>query len=78
MIITHSAGQPVLSGERVRYRGQNNSKENVYIQSVCLNGQALNSFHFPHPELVKGVLLEIDLGSEPIQKTAIPPVPSPR
>ena len=44
---------------------KNNSKENVYIQSVCLNGQALNSFHFPHSELVKGGLLEIELGPEP-------------
>lgn len=44
---------------------RNNSPENVYIQSACLNGRQLNSYHIPHKEFVKGGLLEIELGDKP-------------
>lgn len=44
---------------------KNNSSENVYIQSVKLNGVPLNTFHFPHSEYIKGGKLEIEMGAKP-------------
>lgn len=49
----------------------NNSPENMYIQSARLNGQVLNSYHFPHDELTKGGVLEIKLGPEPNKEWGI-------
>lgn len=42
-----------------------NSPQNVYIQSVRLNGRTLKQCWFDHAELVKGGKLEIELGPEP-------------
>ena len=44
---------------------------NVYIQSVRLNGQPLETYHFPHSELIKGGTLEIELGSQPNKKWGV-------
>lgn len=52
-------------GKEFVIRTNNNSPENIYIQSVWLNGKPLKTYHFPHSELVKGGTLEIDLGPQP-------------
>jgi len=50
---------------------RNNSKENMYIQSAKLNGQPLNTFHFPHSEFIKGGILELKMGAVPNKKWGI-------
>jgi putative alpha-1,2-mannosidase len=46
----------------------NNSAQNIYIQSVKLNGRQLNQCRLDHAELIKGGELEIKLGPEPNKK----------
>ncbi len=43
----------------------NNSKENRYVQSVRLNGRQLDQLWFYHKDLVKGGVLELEMGPEP-------------
>lgn len=50
---------------------KNNSSENVYIQSVMLNGQPLNKFYFPHSEFIKGGKLEMIMGARPNQNWGV-------
>lgn len=52
-------------GKEFVIQTKNNSAENVYIQSVKLNGEPLKTFYFPHSEFVKGGVLEIELGAKP-------------
>ncbi|MBR8535554.1 GH92 family glycosyl hydrolase [Carboxylicivirga sediminis] len=44
---------------------QNNSPENIYIQSATLNGQELSRSWFTHEELVNGGELNLVMGLEP-------------
>lgn len=44
---------------------QHNSPENIYIQSVKLNGKPFNSFRLSHRDLIQGGTLEIELGPQP-------------
>lgn len=58
-------------GKKFVIKTKNNSPENIYIQSVRLNGKPLNTFHFPHKEFVKGGTLEIELGPSPNKQWGI-------
>lgn len=46
-------------------RAENNSNENIYIQSATLNGEALNRTYITHQELLLGGTLLFQMGSEP-------------
>lgn len=63
--ITIRLDERYYPGKEFVIKVKNNSERNIYIQSVRLNGVPLNKFHFPHAELVKGGMLEIELGPEP-------------
>jgi len=52
-------------GKRFKITTTNNSKENMYIQSARLDGQALNRAWFHHERLAAGAHLELSLGPEP-------------
>lgn len=70
-------GSPVFSKVTIRldgtyYKGgsftvsaQNNSKENLYVQSATLNGQPLNRAWLRHQEIVAGGTLELVMGPTP-------------
>lgn len=47
---------------------KNNSKNNVFIQSVSLNGKPLTKTWLSHSEITKGGLLVFEMGSEPNKK----------
>jgi len=51
-------------GAKFVIRVINNSKENVYIQSLKLNGEPLDRFYLLHSEIVQGAELELVMGSE--------------
>ncbi len=53
------------SGDTFTIRAKNNSPENVYIQSATLNGKPLNKPWFYHSELVKGGVLDLEMGPSP-------------
>ncbi len=40
----------------------NNSNENIYIKSIRLNGQKLDRYWITHSEIVKGGVLELEMG----------------
>lgn len=50
---------------------KNNSPENMYIQSVRLNGKPLNTYHFSHGELIKGGTLDIEMGPQPNKRWGV-------
>jgi predicted alpha-1,2-mannosidase len=52
-------------GETFKIVTENNGVENKYIQSVHLNGIALNKIWFYHSDFQKGGELRLKLGSEP-------------
>lgn len=52
-------------GDKFVIKARNNSKENVYIQSLKLNGQELDRYYLLHSEIVAGGTLELEMGPEP-------------
>lgn len=44
---------------------ENNSPDNIYIQSINLNGIALNEYSLPYNEIVKGGTLKLTMGDKP-------------
>ncbi|WP_406683777.1 GH92 family glycosyl hydrolase [Seonamhaeicola sp. MEBiC1930] len=53
------------SGKTFKIIANNNSKENIYIQSISLNGRPLNRFFITHEEIVNGGVLEMEMGIKP-------------
>lgn len=54
-------------GKTFTIEAQNNSAENVYIQSALLNGQPLNEARLFHDEVAKGGRLVLQMGAQPNQ-----------
>ena len=52
-------------------KANNNSKENKYIQSATLNGNEFNQTWITHTEIMKGGILEFEMGAEPNKKWGI-------
>ena len=48
-----------------KIEAHNNSEENIYIQSMALNGTPLDRFYITHEEITNGGLLEMEMGPEP-------------
>jgi putative alpha-1,2-mannosidase len=44
---------------------KNNSKSNIYIQNALLNGKSFNKLKLLHSEVVKGGVLELEMGDKP-------------
>ncbi|WP_372653591.1 GH92 family glycosyl hydrolase, partial [Draconibacterium sp.] len=53
-------------GEKFTVIANNNSAENIYIQSMKLNGIPMERYWITHDEIVKGGLLELEMGPEPV------------
>lgn len=53
------------TGEHFTVRAKNNSPENVYIQSATLDGAPLTRSYLSHDEVMKGGILELEMGSVP-------------
>ena len=63
--VTIQLSSKYYSGKEFTITTKNQSPENVYIQSATWNGQPLNTCWLSHEDLVKGGVLELDLGPEP-------------
>ncbi|GAL68416.1 alpha-1,2-mannosidase [Jejuia pallidilutea] len=69
----YSIGRPLFDevifnlkdGKNFRLKTINNSTENKYVQSVLLNGKALESPFISHENIIKGGDMEIVMGPEP-------------
>ena len=66
--ITISLSDKYYSGKQFVIIANNNSKENLYIQSVKLNGKTLNRMFLLHDEIVSGGKLILEMGAEPNKK----------
>ncbi|WP_346855584.1 GH92 family glycosyl hydrolase [uncultured Draconibacterium sp.] len=52
-------------GNKFIIHAKNTSRLNKYVQSAKLNGKELNDFKFPASELLKGGMLELEMGPNP-------------
>lgn len=53
------------TGEKFKIIAHDNSPENIYIQSIKLNGKALDRYWITHEEITDGGTLEMQMGPEP-------------
>jgi predicted alpha-1,2-mannosidase len=58
----------VPSGKTMRVTAHNNGKENVFIQSVSLNGKPYTKVFIDHETLMQGGSLQFEMGPEPNKK----------
>jgi predicted alpha-1,2-mannosidase len=72
-IPAYTIGSPVFdkisielpNGKSFSVITKNNSKENKYIQKITLNGSPLTKTFFTHEDILKGNVLEIEMGNHP-------------
>jgi alpha-1,2-mannosidase, putative len=72
-IPVYNIGSPVFekisidlpNGKQFTIKAHNNSGKNKYIQNASLNGNNVNKCWFAHEDLVKGGLLELQMGEKP-------------
>jgi predicted alpha-1,2-mannosidase len=50
------------NGNKFTIIAHNNSKENIYIKSIKLNGENLDRYWITHDEIVSGGVLELEMG----------------
>lgn len=65
--ITINLDSSYYKGKQFKIIAKHNSKENIYIQKMELNGKKLNRFFLKHEEIVKGGILELTMGPEPMK-----------
>jgi len=53
------------NGKKLVIRAPGNSKENIYVQSIKLNGGVMKENYIKHTQLTKGGTLIFQMGSEP-------------
>ncbi len=53
------------NGKAITITAKNQSDKNVYVQSVLLNGKALNRLYITHSELSNGADIQFIMGSKP-------------
>jgi predicted alpha-1,2-mannosidase len=58
-------GNRYSRGEKFTIEARNASRLNKYVQFATLNGEPLQDFKFPVSELLKGGMLELEMGPEP-------------
>ena len=63
--ITINLDKEYYQGKTFTIEAHNNSEENIYIQSIALNGKPLDRFYITHEEITNGGLLEMEMGPEP-------------
>lgn len=72
----YSIGRPIFdqvrinlpSGKTFTVVAKNNNPENLYVQSVKLNGVALEKPFFNHNDILMGGIMEFEMGPEPNKK----------
>jgi len=82
---TYVLGSPVFNevqikldnGKTFQIKVKNNSKTNIYVQSVMLNGKKIDRNWISQNEIMNGGVLEFEMGSKPNKKRGIKPEDSP-
>lgn len=60
-----SASMQLSSGNMLTMKANNYSNENIYIQSMTVNGKAWNKTYIPFDELKNGAKIVYEMGSQP-------------
>lgn len=63
--VTIKLNKDYYTGDKFVIETRNNSKENVYINSMTLNGQEYSTVQLPFSEVVKGGKLDLELSNMP-------------
>ncbi|MGQ8338265.1 GH92 family glycosyl hydrolase [Sunxiuqinia sp. A32] len=63
--VTIQLDKVYASGKTFTVKANNNSAENIYIQSASLNGEPLDRCHLDYKEIASGGILELEMGSTP-------------
>lgn len=63
-IIIH-LNENYYSGKKFVIEANNTSSSNLYIQSAKLNGVSLNKPFFDHADLIRGGVLQLQMGKMP-------------
>lgn len=58
-------------GKKFVIEAGNNGKENVYIQSATLNGNALNKNYIRYSDIINGGILRFEMGNQPNKSRGI-------
>ena len=66
--ITISLNDKYYPGKQFVIETENNSKDNIYIQSVSVNGVSLNSTFLPFSDIVAGGKMTFRMGNTPVDK----------
>jgi putative alpha-1,2-mannosidase len=66
--ITITLDNRYYTGKTFKITTSNNSRENIYIQSVKLNGKLLTRMYLLHKEIVSGGELVLEMGPAPNKK----------
>ena len=53
------------NGHQVVIKAENNSKDNVYIDSMTLNGKTYTKNYLEHYDLIEGVILDMKMSDKP-------------
>ncbi|MBR3751413.1 MAG: GH92 family glycosyl hydrolase [Clostridia bacterium] len=53
------------NGKKLVVTAENNSMDNVYIQSMKLNGESYDKFHLNHDDIINGAEIEFVMGDTP-------------
>lgn len=61
------------NGETLQINTKNNSKRNVYVNAINLNGRAWDNNYFKHAELIKGGKISYYMSSQPNHNRGINP-----
>jgi predicted alpha-1,2-mannosidase len=72
-IPVYDVGSPIFDKATIRLKNgkslviisHNNSRDNKYVQSIRLNGRAMNQVWFRHSDIAKGGTLELIMGDTP-------------
>lgn len=63
--ITIKLDKKYASGKTFTIIAKNNSAGNIYIQGATLNGKRYDKCYIRHDDIIKGGVLELEMGSEP-------------
>ncbi|WP_215223974.1 GH92 family glycosyl hydrolase [Echinicola shivajiensis] len=64
--VTIKLNQDYFKGKRFVIETKNNSKDNIYIQGVELNGKKLDTYSLPFSDVTKGGKLKLGLTDHPV------------
>ncbi len=56
------------NGKKLVIKAQENSRENIYVQGIKLNGRVISKNYISHKDLLKGGTLIFNMGPEPEKK----------